>query len=163
MEQYQSSLETAKKEIRLSDHLFYVTFPTINELKFLVSIIEHIIKSIQCALEALLEYERYYKRVSPFPKDFDSELDLFKEKLFQRYGFDINHYRLLKRLAAIKKCNSEAIIRFKRKEKYFFTTQEQEMESVDTEDVKKFIRFGKDFIAKVEQSIRSSEVRPNVK
>ncbi len=154
-EKHELALQTSKKELALSDHLMYVTFPTVGSLKFLMSIVGHVVVSVKAALEALLEYERLNRRVEPFPHDFKTEIDLFRESVMQRYGFDISFFHLLKKLRQIEKCSRDAFIQFRRNNKYFFTTENYEAESIDADTVKKYLKFAKSFISKVEDIVSS--------
>lgn len=156
-EKHELAIQTAKKEIELSEHFIYVTYPSIADLKFLLNITDHITKAAKAALEALLAYERYYKRIDPYASAFSSKIDLFREQLLKKYNFDINHYQLLKRLRQLQKADRESVIRFKRNEKYWLTTDSYDTESVDLDDIKAFLRLSKSFIAKVDQILNRDE------
>ncbi len=155
-EKHELAIQTAKKEIELADHLLYVTFPTVNNMKFLVSITEHIIKSVKLALEGQLEFERLNRTIEPFPYNFTTEIEVFRESVMGKRGFDITHFHLLKKLAQVDKCDKESIMQFRRNDRYFLTTQERDYETLDVETVKKYLKFGKQFLSKVEEGTKSA-------
>ena len=93
-ETYEYILRRAVKEVDTSDHLLYVTYQTILDPKFLVSISEHIIKAAKLALQALLEYEIAYKRVFTYSNELAPQLDVFKDELYERHRFLPDHLRL---------------------------------------------------------------------
>lgn len=149
-------IQQSKKEIELADHQIYVTYPLIKEAKFLLSIAEHVIRSAELALEALLTYERKYKRIEPFARNFAVMIDVFHPEVQRRYGFGEEHLRLLKKLAEFKQHSKESIMRFRRKDKYILTTQQYDMQVLDLEKVKRFCAATKKFVEKVEIVIHST-------
>ncbi len=142
-------IQQSKKEIELADHLIYVTYPLIKEAKFLLSIAEHVVKAAELALEALLTYEREYKRIEPFAKNFAVMIDVFHPEVQARYNFGAEHLHLLKKLAEFKQYNKESIMRFRRKDKYILTTQQYDMQVLDLDKVKRFCEATKKFVEQV--------------
>jgi len=148
-EPYEFALRMAKKEIGTSDHLTYVTYMTVKNPKFLISVAEHITKAAKLALQALLEFELAYKRIGPYVSELASQIDLFEDDIYERYEFPIEHLKLLRRLKKLEKGTKEAIISFRREQKYYFGGPNMHTESVDIDDIKKYLKFTKSFIAKV--------------
>ncbi len=144
----------AKKEIHLADHLIYVTFPLIRETKFLLSIAEHVIKSSELALEAVLKHARLYKRIEPYATNFAARVDVFQAELQIMYNFNPEHTHLLRRLAEFKQHNKESVMKFRRKDKYILTTRQYEMKILDLERVKRMCEATKKFINTTENVIR---------
>ena len=56
-ELYQELISGANKAVRTADHLVYVTYPLVNDVKLLVTITENLNKALLMAMEALLQYE----------------------------------------------------------------------------------------------------------
>lgn len=142
-------IQQAKREIELADHLIYVTYPLIKEAKFLLSIAEHVTRAAELALQALLTYEREYKRIDPFAKNFAVMIDVFHPEVERRYNFGAEHTHLLRKLAEFKQHNSESIMRFRRKDKYILTTQQYDMQVLDLDKVKRMCEATKKFVEKV--------------
>jgi len=157
MEKHEELFAKAKRESDLADHLLYVTYPLVKETKFLLAITEHIIRAAKLALRALLEYERYYKRLEPFPKKFGIEIELFREKPERRYGFDPRYFRLLRRLQELEVYRAESPMMFKRKDKYILTDREYNIKTIDVEKVKKYNNLVKGFIRRVEAILKSKD------
>ena len=156
-EPYEYMLRRAKKEISTSDHLLYVTYRTIENPKFLVSISEHIIKSAKLALRALLEYEVAYKRLFVYVDELAPQLDIFQDELYKRHQFTPDHLLLLRKLRKLEQSAKEAVISFRRDDRYFFSNQQMETESVGLDDVKALLKRTKSFIAKVDIIISNKE------
>lgn len=139
-------LEKARKEIEIADHLIFVTYKMISEAKFLLAISEHIIIAAQKALEALLEYERHYKRLDAFHYSFAVEISVFREKLEGRYNFDPRFFKLLKKLLELQRFDKDSVVRFKRGEKYILTSSEYSMSVLDLENIKRYSSLTKKFV-----------------
>ena len=104
MEPYAELLAKAKKEIELADHLIYVTFKMVSEVKILLAISEHIFSATRSALQALLTYERTFKRLEAYQPNFAVELSIYRNRdIEKRYGFDPKFFRLMQKLMEINK------------------------------------------------------------
>lgn len=143
---YLQLLELAKKEIEVADHLLYMTYPMIKETKFLLAIIDHVIKAARAALEALLEYERYYKRLEAYTKNFALEISIFRQKLERKYKIDPKFYRLLIKLLEVQKFEQNSAVRFRRGDKYILTSSNYEMTILDLETVKRYSHLTRKFV-----------------
>ena len=149
-ERYQELLASAKKETELADHLIYVTYPIIKEVKFLLAITEHVITAARSAVEALLAFEQHYKRIEPFSTNFAVMAQTYKEKVESFYSLDPKFHRLLLKLQEIQHMNMQAPVKFKRGEKYILANHEYKLTTLDFESVKKYSNLAKGFVKHVE-------------
>lgn len=149
-EHYSELLAKSKKEIEIADHLMYVTYRMVSEVKILLAIAGHVINSVHAALEALLEFERHYKRLDAYHVSFAVEISVFRNKeIEKRYNFDPKFYRLLQKLLEIHKFDKEAIVRFKRGDRYILSTNEFQMSVLDLESLKRYAHLTKKFVEQV--------------
>jgi len=146
-------LEKAQKEIELADHLLYITYPMVRETKFLLAILEHIINAARLALSSILEFEKYWKRLEPFPDNFKYQIFLFKERIIPRYNIDLKYFRLLNKLYEIDRFNKTSIVRFKKGEKYILTNHEYNTIVIDLENVKRLNNISKKFVNEIKQVV----------
>lgn len=156
-EKHEQLIQFAKKEIEVADHLLYMTYPMIKETKFLLAITDHIIKSGRAALQALLEYERFYKRIDAYPKNFAFEINIYRQKLEQRYNFDQVFYRLLSKLLEVYKFDKNSTVRFKRGDKYILTSSTYNMTTLDVNSVKRYSSLTRKFVGEVGKIIARKE------
>ncbi len=147
---HKDSLVQSRKEIDLADHLMFVTFPLINDLKFLVTILEHVVSASKTAVQACLEYEKYYKRIDPFPTNFAVMVDIFNKKCKERYNIEDKFTSLLKRLIELSAFMSKSQIQFRRQDKFIMTSDVYDIKTLDKDTVKKYLLITKSFIDKVE-------------
>jgi len=153
-EKHMQLLQFAKKEIEVADHLLYMTYPMIKETKFLLAITDHIIKSGRAALQALLEFERLYKRIEAFPNNFAMEISIFRQKVESRYNFDPKFYRLLTKLLEVQKFDQNSTVRFRRGDRYILTSSNYEMTIIDINSVKRYSSLTRKFVDLVEGIIK---------
>jgi len=156
-EKHMQLLQFAKKEIEVADHLLYMTYPMIKETKFLLAITDHIIKAGRSALQALLEYERLYKRIEAYPKNFAMEISIYRQKLESKYGFDPVFYRLLNKLLEIQKFDQNSTVRFRRGDKYILTSANYDITTLDESSVKRYSSVTRKFVAEIEKILSRGE------
>ena len=155
-EKHEQLLQFAKKEIEVADHLLYMTYPMIKETKFLLAITDHIIKSGRAALQALLEYERFYKRIDAYPKNFALEISIYRQKLEEKYKFDQVYYRLLNKLLEVYKFDKNSTVRFRRGDRYILTSSTYDMTVLDVNSVKRYSSVTRKFIETVAQVLKGA-------
>jgi len=158
MGDYKALFGAAKKESELADHLLYVTFLLVKENKFLLPILEHITNAAQKTLQALIEHEYTYKRISLCPTNFAVQISLYREQIEKTHALDPIFFRLLKKLIEIQRFEKDAIVRFKRGDKYILATGEySQMTVLDVENIKKFLNCTKKFIEKAEPIVMKDD------
>jgi hypothetical protein len=155
MEKYQQLYSQAKKEIEITHHLLFVTFPLLKETKFLTTISNHIIKASRLALESLLEYKRHYKEIDPFPNNFAVMVNIYQTQLERDLKFDKNYARLLTQLLEVQKFERESKVRFKRKQAYILTREDFSIMTLDREKVTRYARVSKNLIRDIGKVIKN--------
>lgn len=150
IEKHAILLQQARKEIELADHLLYVTYPMIKDMKFLISISGHVSKAAFAAMEALLDFEHKYKRIEVFSRNHSMMISTYKQKVEQFYGFDPKFYSLLKKLNEIRKLGANVNVAFRRGERYVLANTDFKLTTIDYESIKRYNNIAKRFIEKVE-------------
>ena len=154
---YPELLAKAKKEIEVADHLIYVTYQMVSEAKILLAISGHLVSAAHAALEALLEFERHWKRLDAYHQNFALEISIYRTKGIEKhYGFDPKFFRLLQKLLEIHKFDKTAIMRFKRGDRYILSTGEYKMSVLDLENLKRYKYLTQKFIENVSNILSKS-------
>ncbi len=149
-EPYSELLAKAKKEIEIADHMIYVTYKMVSEVKILLAVSEHIVKATHAALESLLEFERHWKRLEPYHQNFALEISIYRNKdIEKRYGFDPKFFRLMQKLLEIDKIDKTSIMRFKRGDRYILSTGDYQMSVLDIESLKRYKYLAQRFIESI--------------
>ena len=69
-ELFQELLASANKAFKTADHLCYMTYPLVNDIKLIVTIVDNLDKALVLGMDALLQHEYLYKRLSFMPREF---------------------------------------------------------------------------------------------
>ena len=154
-----SLLREANKTLQTADHLAYVTYPIVNELKLLVTIAENVYLSMSFGMEALLRYDLLYKRISYIPQDFTSKLEVFK-RVSMRYNIERMHVSALKDIRELLEHQKKSPVEFTRKDKLImFSSNYKVQKTINIDKVKEYINNAKPFIAKVNRILQNTNDR----
>lgn len=148
MENFTEQIEEAQKALKVADHLTYVTFPLIGDDKIMTMITDNLHLSLMKAIEAILNYDKYYKRISNIPEDFENKFDIFKNDIAKRYNINQETIFMIKEIKEITDSRKKPNTLLK-KENYVFFTEQHKMRTVNIKKMKEYINTTKLFISKV--------------
>ncbi|MBU2637463.1 MAG: hypothetical protein KJ955_00650 [Nanoarchaeota archaeon] len=157
MEELKQLIAEANKEFKKADHLAYMTYPMVRETKLLYVIAEVLYNSLSKGVEAMLAYERLYKRIPLVPGCLEAELELFKD-VAGKYGFNRNIVLMLLDLKALMNAKKDGPVEFVRQGKFVICDEDYGMKVLDIQKVKAYIMDGKEFIARMNHVLRSVKV-----
>lgn len=153
-------LKEAQQYINTADHLCFVTFPTVNDNKILMAIAENIYISMISAMEALLQYEKEFKRIYNIPENFDMKFDLFKSNIAKRYNIDRNSIFIIDDLRKLLQLHKSSQMEFNRKGSYVILADDFKLRSLNINKIKDYINNAKPFINNIDTIInRSYKIR----
>ncbi|MAF37049.1 hypothetical protein CL622_08095 [archaeon] len=155
MQQLKELITTANKHIRTADHLAYMTYPLIKDPKLIIKIAEHVYHAMKVGIEAVVFYERLYKRISQVGDEFTAKYDLFKTKCAKRYAIDSTQILAFEDLNTILKEHKDSQVSFIREQKLVICSDQfQNIRTLTIERVKTFLNLAKQFIVKTNQIVR---------
>jgi len=153
MEDFKNLLREANMLFKAVDHMLYVTYPLLKENKLIINMTENLNSSLIKAMEALLYYDRAYKRVEVFPDDFYSKLDVFKRECAIRYGIDRTYITLIQDLRDIINERKKSKMEFVRNDKYVICSDNYSIKTITISKLKEYLNISRLFIRKVNQVI----------
>jgi hypothetical protein len=148
-EKFQDSV----KHLKLASHMLGVTYPLVKDPRMFIGILENLNKSLKECLDSFLLYERMYKRISPYPDNFNSKLDVFRNVIRSRYEFDSTLPRFIFEIEQLVKNRKQAPIEFSRKDGFVICDSEYKTRILKIEELKSYISKAKVFILKVHSII----------
>jgi hypothetical protein len=148
MEDFKVVLYEANKSIKTADHLIYMTYPMIKDIKILASVIENINLALIKTMDAMLYYEKMYKRINFLPDDFQSRMDLFK-RVADRYNIDREHIQLIKDIKYLIDLRRRSPMEFIRRDKFVISDDNFRLKTLNYEKIKEYLNSSKLFISKV--------------
>ena len=149
MEIFVEQIEEAQKALKIADHLTYVTFPLIGDEKIMTMITDNLNLSLMKALESVLNYDRYYKRISSVPESFENKFDIFKNDVAKRYNINHEVVFMIKELKDLDDARKKQGNSLLKKENYIFFTEQYKMRTLNLKKIKEYINITKVFINKV--------------
>lgn len=145
--------------LKTADHLTYVTYPLVKDVKLLVAIIGNLYESVKLSIESLLYFERMYKRIGPLPDNFNSKLDVFKSKIVDRFNFDRKFLVLVEDLKNIVEHREKSPMEFIRRDRYVICNHNYRMKTLTIENIKNYLAQSKLFVAKINAILNQNDRR----
>jgi len=155
MQEASKYLSEANKLLRTADHLTYVTYPLVKDNKLIISIIKSLADAMSKAVDALLYYDKYYKRIMTLPKDFQSRLEIFRGNCAPRYNINVAYLTLIKDLKTIEYESGRAPMEFVRKDQYVIAQNNFKIRTLTYQKVKDYVNLSKGFFEKINSIMKN--------
>ena len=149
MERFLQLVKEANRAFETADHLAYVTFPLVNDNKLIIGIAENLFNALSLGMEAILYYDRIYKRIMHMPQDFQGKLELFKHNSIPRYNISREIVSLLTELSELINARNKSPIEFARQDKFVICSKDYALKSLTIKKVKDGINQSKPFMNKL--------------
>lgn len=146
MEEHQKLIQEANRFLTVADHLAYMTYPLVKENRMLIAIMQNLDSALMHTMEAILQYDRLYKRIPPIPDNFDLKLDTFKNKCVNRYSLPRESIQLIKDIRLLIREHEKSPMEFSRKDKFVICSKEYRMKTLNIHKVKDYIMKSKPFM-----------------
>jgi len=153
MEKFQTLLREATQRFANADHVVYVTYPLLNDPKLIIVIIGHLYNSLVRALEALIEYEYYQKRIDYLPRNLKDRIFVFRDSILKRYGFSENIIKILEDLHKIMEFREKSPVEFMRKNTFVICDDNYSTKMINFQKIKKYAIEIKSFIQQMKNVI----------
>ena len=158
MEKFRNLVFEANKHFKVADHMTYVSYNLIKDLKILLNIVENLDKSMRKGIEALLYLDYIYKRVSSYPEDFSLKLELFKKTCLIRYKIGTEQMLLFRELEEISAQHKKSPMEFVRNGKFVICSNGySNMKTLDIDTVKSYVLKAKVFILRLNNILKEKD------
>ena len=156
MDPFYKLLKESNTSFSTADHLTYVTYPLIKETKLSITIIENLYLSVNKAMDAIIYYDRLYKRINPVAENFNSRFDVFKTKCARRYNIDEKYIKLIKELRNIVVSHKDSPMEFVRRDKFVICSESYtSIKTIDINKLKEYIILTRLFLEKINSIAKS--------
>jgi hypothetical protein len=154
MEKVKQLLLKAKEKINTADHLIYVTYPQVKEVRMLYGITENLALAIKTIVQGVVEYEKMYKRLPYTPSNFAIEFEMFKTKCAKRYRFTDDEIEIVRQINSIVEMRKKSPMEFVRRDKFIICTENYKMKIVNLPMVKQYLNVAKSLFNKTIRMIK---------
>lgn len=144
----QECMALANQKVNTADHLTFVTFPTVQESKILLGVIENLYTGMLAAVDAILLYERQFKRIGPYANDVSVKLDVFKTKCADRYNFDRLVVVLIVDMGRMLEAHKKSPMEVAKKDRLVIFSDSYQIRTVSIETIKNHVHVAKAFVSK---------------
>ena len=156
MDRFHTLIADANKAMETADHLAYVTYPVVNDVKLLMVVVEHVHRALLNGMHALLHYDALYKRISPVPEDFKSQFLMFKASTSRRYHIHPDELLLIQDIKELMDKRKASPMEFARKDKFVIASRDYKLRTLTMSKVKNYLTTAKTFIKKVNEVQQTS-------
>jgi hypothetical protein len=150
-EKFVLSLNNARKALQTADHLVYVTFPLLKEQRLLLKSLEELESAILNIINAVLQYESYYKRIEIY-SDAKENFNTFKKISFS-YNLSFNQIAKIIEILKISEEHKKSPFEFVKDDKIIIMGDGFKTEILSIEKIKSYIIEIKDLLRKVKIKI----------
>jgi hypothetical protein len=150
MEYFQELRDKARQKLKTADYMLVVTYPSIKDPKLLLAVLENLSEGLDFGITAVLEHERLFKTIPPYPDNIQGKIELFKQKLAPRLKMDDKELRLLNEVRELLLDHKQSVVEFRRKDQFVMTDQHySNIKTLDSNKLKQFVARGKVLVEKL--------------
>lgn len=139
------SSEQAMKHLSVADHMLKVTYPMVRDPKLLLSVLEHIAKGMEDAIDVFLTHERKWKRIPPYGNTRLAKLTTLR-KHAKTYNIDIKDITMLEECDRILSKHKESPMEFTRKESFVICSDDYHLDALTPEKMKGRLQQARAFV-----------------
>jgi hypothetical protein len=153
MEKYEENLAKAINELKIADHMIYITYPIVKDKRLLLKALSSIYESITSTINAILQYDYIWKRIKLYanPKD---NFNVFIEKCAKRYNLTENDIKQLIEFLELAEAHKKSPMEFLRRDKIIIMSDNLKTTSIDSEKLKLYLNFGKKILENTRKVIK---------
>jgi len=145
-ERFILSLDNARKALRTTDHLVYVTFPLLKEQRLLLKSLEELQDAILNTVNAILQYEAYNKKVS-ISTDSKENFNTFR-RIAQSYNINFIQIDKITEILRIAEQHRKSPFEFVKNDKIIIMGDGFKTEILSIDKMKSYIIEVKDLLRK---------------
>jgi len=153
MEEFQLAIETAKKNIRIADHMLIMTFPLVRDPKLLLAVLENIFSALSNAVFSIVYYERLFKRIPLYQDNFESKFNIFRSKIVTKYQINIEYVNLVQEVKEILSEHKKSPVEFSKGDRFVICSESYHVKTIGVPELKKQIAKTKLFILDIERLV----------
>ncbi len=157
MEDYQKARALALRHLKIADHMLTQTYPLLKEPKLLLAVAENLYKAVMRSIDAILLWERLYKRIPPYHNTSQNKINLFRARSERRYGFPDEYAELARRLHETMRQHRESPVEFSRKDKFVIADNEYKLKTLTPEELKRGVETAKELAEKMQKMVSRYE------
>ncbi|MFH0979106.1 MAG: hypothetical protein V1837_07450 [Candidatus Woesearchaeota archaeon] len=154
MEKFEDSFLKAKRHLQIADHMVYVTYGLVKDPRLLLSVLDNVFLAFTNSMSSILHYENLFKRVPPFPDNFEAKFALFRESCLSRYNIHKDYLPLMRELKGLIVAHKKSPVEFARNDRFVICSDDYRMQVISVEQIKCYVAQAKLFIQDISVIIK---------
>jgi len=154
MAKFLEYLAEAQKIVSIIDHMFFVSYPLVQDKKVLIKIILESKKAISNCINAILQYEYLFKRITLF-KDPALNMKTFILKSAPRYSISDSEIRLIAELFEVVRLHEKSPMEFSREKNLVILSEDMHPKVISLDKTREFLLLSKNILQKTKQNIKN--------
>lgn len=146
-------LAEARKELKLADHMVYVTYKLLNDKNIILSVANHVCNALNKAIFAFLANEFRFKRLYHLPENEQLRIMYFLRDYSEKFALSLDEEDMITKLNKFKELPSNAY-NIQRDDEIHVINSSFKVETLSVASIKKYLSSAKELINKVENSVR---------
>jgi len=142
----------AVEELRLADHMIYITFPLLEDKQIFLNAVTHLGNAIRVVVKDFMTQEVAYKRVRFMPPE-DLLINEFISKYSSKIGIS-SFSKMIKDVTTFNNVKSRSTIKLKRNDKFIVISPEYSMVALTLSEVKSYLSQAKEFVNKMKVLVK---------
>ena len=147
LEKHIESLNKAIKNIRISDHMLYVTYPVIKDKRLLLKILDQVYDSVIGVINSILQYDYINKRIN-LTNNAKQNFETFINKCAKRYNITPEETDDITELITIIEGHRKSPMEFTRMDKIVIMSESLNTLIIDSNKLKKYLSLAKNLVNK---------------
>ncbi|MFA5174163.1 MAG: hypothetical protein WC438_03200 [Candidatus Pacearchaeota archaeon] len=152
MEEFERTFQNAVRNLKIADHMTYVTYPLINEKRLLLKIFDEIYKSIINSINTILNYEYHYKKIQIY-KDNKENLSTFINKSAKRFDLSYEQIKRILEIIHLNEKHKQSSMEFVKKDRIVILGDNLSYQILDIQRIKEYLLIAKELLMKTKQKI----------
>ena len=150
---YKQLSKEANRAFITADHMAYVTYPLVKDIKLIITVLENLYLSLTFGMESILNYERNFRRIPPYPENLTAKIDTFKNKCATRYNIPRNYIVLMEEIKKVLEQHKKSSTVFRRENKLVMMSNDFRMQTLTIDKAKQYVQETKPLIDKINRVI----------
>lgn len=157
-ERFELVLEAAKKNIRIADHMVFVTYKVVEDPKLLLSVLENVFLAYSDAMGAILHLERLYKMIPPVRDSFESKFNMFRLRIVERFKIDKKYIKDMQIVRDLILKHKNSPVEFVKDKNLIICDDNYKTKILKLSDVKDIVQEAKSFVNLIDTIVRGRNV-----
>jgi len=146
-------LADARKELKLADHMVYITYKLLNDKKIIISVANHVCNALNKAIFAFLENEKRYKRIYHLPENKQLRIMYFLRDYSEQFRLSLDDEEMITKLNNLNNLSSGSY-NVERGDEIHIVNGSFKVETLSIVLVKRYLESAKLLINKIESNIK---------